>query len=185
MSGASWRAMEATGRRRETVIQALRAGRLCWLTSALILRLPLSHGNVYASGRCKAVFLLLACCTQEENDVNPLLEDLAEAVAEGRRKQFMESVATVPLLIIDDFGMRKLPLTAAEDLLEIIMRRYERTSTLLTSNRPVEDWGKLLGDVAAVTAMLDRILHHGHVLKCGPRSWRTKDAAAAAAGATQ
>jgi hypothetical protein len=62
--------MEATGRRRETVIQALRAGRLCWLTSALILRLPLSHGNVYASGRCKAVFLLLACCTQEENDVN-------------------------------------------------------------------------------------------------------------------
>jgi hypothetical protein len=57
--------------------------------------------------------------------------------------------------------MRKLPLTAAEDLLEIIMRRYERTSTLLTSNRPVEDWGKLVGDVAAVTAMLDRILHHG------------------------
>jgi len=50
----------------------------------------------------------------------------------------------VPLLIIDDFGMRKLPLTAAEDLLEIIMRRYERASTLLTSNRPVEDWGKLL-----------------------------------------
>ena len=112
-----------------------------------------------------------------------LLEDLAEAVAEGRRKQFMESVATVPLLIIDDFGMRKLPLTAAEDLLEIIMRRYERTSTILTSNRPVEDWGKLLGDVAAVTAMLDRILHHGHVLKCGPRSWRTKDAAVAAGAA--
>jgi len=44
-------------------------------------------------------------------------------------------------------------------------------------NRPVEDWGKLLGDVAAVTAMLDRLLHHGHVLKCGPRSWRTKTAA--------
>jgi DNA replication protein DnaC len=41
-------------------------------------------------------------------------------------------------------------------------------------NRPVEDWGKLLGDVAAVSAMLDRLLHHGHILKCGPRSWRTK-----------
>ena len=89
----------------------------------------------------------------------------------------MESITSVSLLIIDDFGMRKLPLTAAEDLLEIIMRRYERASTLLTSNRPVEDWGKLLGDVAAVTAMLDRLLHHGHVLKCGPRSWRTKAAA--------
>src|SRR3970282_1713348 len=70
--------------------------------------------------------------------------------------------------------MRKLPHTAAEDLLEIIMRRYERAATLLTSNRPVDDWGKLLGDTAAVTALLDRLLHHAHVLKCGPRSWRTK-----------
>ena len=77
-------------------------------------------------------------------------------------------------LLIDDLGMRKLPVNAAEELLEIVMRRYERTSTLLTSNRPVQDWGKLLGDSAAVTAMLDRLLHHGHVLKCGPRSWRTK-----------
>src|SRR5256714_4037567 len=111
-------------------------------------------------------------------ETHVLLEDLADAVLDGTRKQFMESVATVPLLIIDDFGMRKLPLTAAEDLLEIIMRRYERASTLLTSNRPVEDWGKLLSDVAAVTAMLDRMLHHGHVLKCGPRSWRTRTAPA-------
>ena len=70
--------------------------------------------------------------------------------------------------------MRKLPLTAAEELLELIMRRYERASTLVTSNRPVEDWGKLLGDAAAVSAMVDRLLHHGHLLKCGPRSWRTK-----------
>ena len=108
-----------------------------------------------------------------------LLEELADAVIDGTRKQFMQSVQSVPLLIIDDFGMRKLPLTAAEDLLEIVMRRYERASTLLTSNRPVEDWGKLLGDTAAVSAMLDRLLHHGHVLKCGPRSWRTKTAVAA------
>jgi DNA replication protein DnaC len=111
-------------------------------------------------------------------ETHVLLDDLADAVADGTRKEFMESLTTVPLLIIDDFGMRKLPLTAAEDLLEIIMRRYERASTLLTSNRPVEDWGKLLSDVAAVSAMLDRMLHHGHVLKCGPRSWRTKTASA-------
>jgi DNA replication protein DnaC len=117
-------------------------------------------------------------------ETHVLLEDLAEAAAEDTRKQFMESLTTVSLLIIDDFGMRKLPLTAAEDLLEIVMRRYERASTLLTSNRPVEDWGKLLGDVAAVTAMLDRLLHHGHVLKCGPRSWRTK-AAVTTTGAVQ
>jgi DNA replication protein DnaC len=112
-------------------------------------------------------------------EAHVLLDQLSEAVVDGRRKEFMETLTTVPLLIVDDFGMRKLPLTAAEDLLEIVMRRYERASTLLTSNRPVEDWGKLLGDVAAVTAMLDRILHHGHVLKCGPRSWRTKMAVSA------
>lgn len=110
-------------------------------------------------------------------ETHVLLDQLSDAHAEGTRKEYMELVATVPLLIIDDFGMRKLPPTAAEDLLEIVMRRYERFSTLLTSNRPVEDWGRLLGDVAAVSAMLDRLLHHGHILKCGPRSWRTKTAA--------
>jgi DNA replication protein DnaC len=71
------------------------------------------------------------------------------------------------------------PHTAAEDLLDIIVRRYERASTLLTSNRPVEDWGKLLGDVAAVSAMPDRLLHHGQVLKTAPRNWCTKTAAVA------
>ena len=99
----------------------------------------------------------------------PQTESLAET-----RKDYLAELTRVPLLIIDDLGMRKLPHTAAEDLLELIMRRYERASTVLTSNRPVEDWGKLLGDTAAVTALLDRLLHHAHVLKCGPRSWRTK-----------
>jgi len=107
-------------------------------------------------------------------EAHKLIENLADASLDGTRKEQMELFSTIPLFIIDDLGMRKLPATAAEDLLEIVMRRYERASTLLTSNRPIEDWGKLLGDTAAVTAMLDRLLHHGHVLKCGPRSWRTK-----------
>ena len=107
-------------------------------------------------------------------EAHTLLNDIADATLDGTRKEQMELFSTVPLLIVDDLGMRKLPATAAEDLLEIVMRRYERTSTVLTSNRPIDDWGKLLGDTAAVTAMLDRLLHHGHILKCGPRSWRTK-----------
>jgi DNA replication protein DnaC len=107
-------------------------------------------------------------------ETHKLLDDLAEATIAGPRKEYMELLVSVPLLIIDDLGMRKLPVTAAEDLLEIVMRRYERASTLLTSNRPVGDWGKLLGDSADATAGLDRFLHHGHALKCGPRSWRTK-----------
>ncbi len=112
----------------------------------------------------------IACCIARPTNCSTI----SPITIDGTRKELMELLATIPLLIIDDLGMRKLPLTAAEELLEIVMRRYERTSTLLTSNRPVDDWGKLLGDSAAVTAMLDRLLHHGHVLKCGPRSWRTK-----------
>ena len=107
-------------------------------------------------------------------ETHALLDDLGEAQLGGTRKAYLTHVTTIPLLIIDDLAMRKLPQTAAEDLLEIIMRRYERASTLLTSNRPVEDWGKLLGDTAAVAAFLDRLLHHAHVLTCGPRSWRTR-----------
>lgn len=103
-----------------------------------------------------------------------LLEELADALLDGARKEYLAAMTKVPLLIIDDLGMRKLPSTAAEDLLELVMRRYERGSTILTSNRPVEDWGKLLGDTAAVTAMLDRLMHHAHLLKCGPGSWRTR-----------
>ncbi|HZL17854.1 MAG TPA: IS21-like element helper ATPase IstB [Polyangia bacterium] len=107
-------------------------------------------------------------------EAHVLIEEIADAGLDGTRKHYLADMAAVPLLIVDDLGMRKLPHTAAEDLLELVMRRYERTSTILTSNRPVDDWGKLLGDNAAVTALLDRLLHHAHVLKCGPRSWRTK-----------
>jgi DNA replication protein DnaC len=113
-------------------------------------------------------------CRVIYRETHTLLEEIAEASVDGTRKEHMELLATVPLLIIDDLGMRKLLPTAAEELLEIVMRRHERASTLLTSNCPVEDWGKLLGDSAAVTAMLDRLPHHDHILKCGPRSWRTK-----------
>ena len=107
-------------------------------------------------------------------ETHRLLEELGEAQLLNERKSYLETVCAVPLLIVDDLGMRKLPHSAAEDLLEIIMRRYERASTLLTSNRPVEDWGKLLGDTAATSALLDRLLHHAHVLSCGPRSYRTQ-----------
>ena len=106
-------------------------------------------------------------------ETHTLLDELADATLDGTRKEHMEFLVTVPLLILDDLGMRKLPLTAAEELLEIIMRRYERASTMLTSNRPVEDWGKR-GRRSRRQRHARPPLHHGHVLKCGPRSWRTK-----------
>ena len=81
------------------------------------------------------------------------------------------------LLIIDDMGVKQLPKHAGECLFEIVMRRYETKSTMMTSNRPLEDWGKLLGDVPAATAILDRFLHHAEIVTITGRSYRLKDRA--------
>jgi DNA replication protein DnaC len=79
------------------------------------------------------------------------------------------------LLIIDDMGMRQLPRRSGECLLEIIMRRHENRSTIMTSNRPLDDWAKLIGDVPAATAILDRFLQSAHVITITGRSYRLKD----------
>jgi DNA replication protein DnaC len=79
------------------------------------------------------------------------------------------------LLIIDDMGMKQLPRRGGECLLEIIMRRHENRSTVMTSNRPLEDWAKLIGDVPAATAILDRFLQHAQVITITGRSYRLKD----------
>jgi DNA replication protein DnaC len=81
------------------------------------------------------------------------------------------------LLIIDDMGMKQLPKRSGEYLFEIIMRRYENHSTMMTSNRPLEDWGKLIGDVPSATAILDRFLHHAEIITITGRSYRLKDRA--------
>jgi DNA replication protein DnaC len=79
------------------------------------------------------------------------------------------------LLIIDDFGMKQLPKRSGEFLFEIVMRRYETRSTMMTTNRPIEDWGKLLGDVPTATAILDRFLHHSEIITFTGKSYRLKD----------
>jgi DNA replication protein DnaC len=82
------------------------------------------------------------------------------------------------LLAIDDMGMKQLPKRSGEYLFEIVMRRYQLRSTIMTSNRPLEDWGKLLGDVPAATAILDRFLHNADVISITGKSYRMKDRAA-------
>ena len=86
------------------------------------------------------------------------------------------------LLVVDDMGIKQLPKRSGEYLFEIIMRRYETRSTMMTSNRPLEDWGKLLGDVPSATAILDRFLHHAEIISITGRSYRLKDRAVADAG---
>jgi DNA replication protein DnaC len=112
-----------------------------------------------------------------------LAQDFAEAEAAGERRDLVQQLTQVDLLAIEDFGMRKLGPSAAEDLLEIFIRRHEQASTLITTNRPTEDWGQFLGDVPATTAILDRFLQHAEILRMPGKSYRLRQRAGQAAGA--
>jgi len=102
--------------------------------------------------------------------VRDLLHDEA---FEGHDK-VMSRYLKPDLLILDDMGIKQLPKRSGEFLFEIIMRRHELRSTLMTSNRPLEDWGKLVGDVPAATAILDRLLAHAEILQITGRSYRLR-----------
>jgi DNA replication protein DnaC len=104
-----------------------------------------------------------------------LAEDLYEAAATGTRKTLIARLAGVDLLILEDLGGRKLPSTAAEDLLEVFSRRYETGASILTSNRPIEDFGVVLGDNVAAGVLLDRFLHHAELIQLQGRSYRIHD----------
>lgn len=103
--------------------------------------------------------------------INDLKQDSMESTHERTMRRYLKC----DLLIIDDMGIKQLPEKSGEYLFEIIMRRYELRSTLMTSNRPLEEWGKLIGDVPAATAILDRFLHHANIIKINGKSYRTKN----------
>jgi len=103
--------------------------------------------------------------------VRDFLQDEAFAGSDQMLSRYLKP----DLLIIDDMGIKQLPKRSGECLFEIILRRYETKSTMMTSNRPLEDWGKLLGDVPAATAILDRFLHHAEIITITGRSYRLKD----------
>lgn len=106
-----------------------------------------------------------------------VVADLRDDRHDSTHERTMKRYLKTDLLIIDDMGIKQLPPKSGEYLFEIIMRRYEVRSTLMTSNRPLEEWGKLIGDVPAATAILDRFLHHASVIRIKGKSYRMKDAA--------
>ncbi len=101
-----------------------------------------------------------------------LVRDFLHDEAMNQQDRLMERYLRADLLIIDDMGMKQLPKRSGEYLFEIIMRRYQVRSTMMTSNRPLEDWGKLIGDVPAATAILDRFLHNAEVIAITGKSYR-------------
>ena len=114
-------------------------------------------------------------------EAHRLIDDITEARELATLRPLRAQIAGVDLLVIDDLFLRKLPSQAGDELADVLMARYEKASTILTSNRPLEDWPRLLGDVVVVTPLLDRLMHHGHLLKFEGKSWRLKEAAARAA----
>jgi len=103
-----------------------------------------------------------------------LVADFAEADATGTRRDLVQRLTRVDLLVLEDFGMKTLGATAAEDLLEVFVRRHETASTVITTNRPTQDWGVFLGDVPAATAILDRFLAHAEIVQMVGKSYRLR-----------
>lgn len=102
-----------------------------------------------------------------------LLQELLDANTSEARKAYVKDMTRVNLLIIDEFGMKKMPQDAADNLLEIIHRRHHYGSTIVATNRIVSDWGTILGDNAATAAILDRFLENAVVFNFkGAKSFR-------------
>lgn len=104
-----------------------------------------------------------------------VVRDVLEAHDAAQEGRVIKKYLKPDLLIIDDMGLKAVPDRGAEVLLEIIMRRYEMRSTMMTSNRPLEEWGKLLGDVPTAGAILDRLLHRAEILVIQGDSYRLKE----------
>jgi len=111
-------------------------------------------------------------------EAHVLIDDLHQARELGEIRKYRAQLKAADLLVIDDLFLRKLPPSAGDELADVLMSRYERQSTLITSNRSIDDWPKLLGDVVVVTPLLDRLMHHGHLLKLEGKSWRLKESVA-------
>ena len=103
-----------------------------------------------------------------------LVRDFLHDEALGGDEKILAKYLKPDLLIVDDMGMKNLPKRSGEYLFEIIMRRHENRATMMTSNRPLEDWGKLIGDVPSATAILDRFLQHAEIITITGKSYRLK-----------
>ena len=117
----------------------------------------------------KAGFLVLY------RSIFDLVRDFLHDEAFAGQEKVLNKYLKPDLLIVDDMGLKQLPKRSGEYLFEIVMRRYETRSMMMTSNRPLEDWGKLIGDVPAATAILDRFLHHAEIVTITGKSYRMKD----------
>ena len=103
-----------------------------------------------------------------------LIEQLLIARANGSHAHVMKKILNVDLLIIDELGFKAIPKGSVDEFFEVIRRRYEQKSIIVTSNRKFEDWADIFGDAVLAGAIVDRIIHHAHVIRIVGNSYRTK-----------
>jgi DNA replication protein DnaC len=104
-----------------------------------------------------------------------LVAQLAKAHGEGRLEERLLHFSKPRLLIVDELGYLPFEPDAAHLFFQLVSRRYERGSMLVTSNRAVGEWGGVFGDPVVATAILDRLLHHSHVVTIRGDSYRLKE----------
>lgn len=106
---------------------------------------------------------------------NDLIQALKKAHLQNRLDDKLKTLSKYKLLIIDEVGYLPIDIDAANMLFQLINKRYEKNSTIITTNKPFSKWGELFGDNMIANAILDRLLHHSHVINITGKSYRTKD----------
>ena len=107
--------------------------------------------------------------------VNELIERLSASRADGTFYYTLNQFLNTNLLILDEIEFKKLPANGLDDFFEIIRKRYEKASIIITTNRNFEDWGNVFGDNVLASAIIDRIVHHAYIIKINGESFRIKD----------
>ena len=106
---------------------------------------------------------------------NEMVEKLYSSRADGTYQATMQKFLKPDLLILDELGFKKMPQYSMEDFFEIIRKRYESGSMIITTNRNFEDWGALFGDKVIASAIIDRIVHHATIVRLQGNSYRIKN----------
>lgn len=107
--------------------------------------------------------------------LNDMLDDLYISRADNSFSQRLKKYTQCDLLIIDELGLKKLNQTSVDDFYEVIAKRYEQHSTIITSNKTLDEWGRILYDPVLATAILDRIVHHCNFVVINGESYRMRE----------
>ena len=106
---------------------------------------------------------------------NDIVSKLMSARGDGTYYGVLKDLLKVDLLIIDEIGFKKIPQNSVDEFFEVIRRRYENGSIIITTNRPFEEWANIFGDAVLASAIVDRIVHHSHIIKILGKSYRMKE----------